>query len=187
MPYPSQVNAESILEKAIDMLEADGLDNLSLGKLAAALGVKAPSLYRYYKSKADLLRTINIVTTRQLNTAMRKGIAEAGDDPYEQIMGMARAYRHYATTYPVVYSLNYNNMQDDLRPDDDEIESLSHPLEKVMARIVGEENALTALRGAWAMLHGFAMLENSQQFRRGGSLDEAFETAIRTYIAGLGT
>ena len=39
MPYPSQTNADSIVAAACEIIERDGVEALSLGKLAAALGV----------------------------------------------------------------------------------------------------------------------------------------------------
>jgi len=51
--------------------------------------------------------------------------------------------------------------------------------------LVGEEAALPALRGGWALVHGFVMLEISGQFRRGGDLDAAFAHAVAAYIRGL--
>ncbi|MCA9902121.1 MAG: helix-turn-helix transcriptional regulator, partial [Anaerolineales bacterium] len=60
MPYPSQVNRETIVAQAWQLIEAEGADNLSLSKLAEQLGIKAPSLYRHVGSKAGLLQAINL-------------------------------------------------------------------------------------------------------------------------------
>jgi TetR/AcrR family tetracycline transcriptional repressor len=44
-----------ILDAALDLVDTQGLDALSMRKLAAQLGVEAMSLYNHVQSKADLL------------------------------------------------------------------------------------------------------------------------------------
>src|SRR5438552_1175130 len=95
-PYPAQVDREMIVSQARDMIETDGLGELSLGKLAAALGIKAPSLYKHVASKAELLRAVNTVTAGQLVDAMRTAATNAGDDPLQRLVEIAKAYRQFA-------------------------------------------------------------------------------------------
>ncbi|MBK8024180.1 MAG: helix-turn-helix transcriptional regulator [Chloroflexi bacterium] len=66
MPYPAQIDAEAVVGRARDMIEAEGYEAVSLSRLAAAFGVKAPSLYRLFASKAELIRAVNEQTYREL-------------------------------------------------------------------------------------------------------------------------
>lgn len=183
MPYPSQITAEAVLLKAREMIEQDGVDGLSLHRLAAALGVKAPSLYRYYPSKIDLLRVVNQQTTRELVAAMRRA-AESSSKPKGRVRAMMSAYRAYAHAHPALYGLAFTNTVTDLRADPAEAEQLALPLQEAIAAVSGKSRALAALRGAWALAHGFVMLELSGQFRQKGDLDAAFAEAVEAYIAG---
>lgn len=49
------LDRERIEAAALELIERDGLDELSMRKLGAALGVEAMSLYHHYPSKAHLL------------------------------------------------------------------------------------------------------------------------------------
>jgi len=49
------INQRMIVEEAVALLNEGGLDNLSLRKLADRLNVSAPSIYRHFGDKADLL------------------------------------------------------------------------------------------------------------------------------------
>ena len=49
---------ESVIEAARRSIVADGLEAVSLRKLAASLGVTAPALYAYVDDKRDLLRAV---------------------------------------------------------------------------------------------------------------------------------
>lgn len=184
MPYPTQVTYDSVVEKARAMIEAEGVEHLSLHKLAAALGVKAPSLYRYFDSKSALLRAVNTVTSQQLVEALRAAAAVAPAEPAARWLAIAQAYWMFAHQYPATYGLAFTNTLTELRPDENASETLALPLQALMAQVVGESESLPALRGAWALIHGFVMLELSGQFRRGGDLDAAFEKSVQAYIAG---
>lgn len=50
-----ELTTERIVEAAIELADADGLEAVSMGKLAASLGVAPMSLYRYVTGKDDLL------------------------------------------------------------------------------------------------------------------------------------
>lgn len=182
MPYPAQISRDSIVEKARDMVEAEGADRLSLHKLAAALGVKAPSLYRYFAGKTDLLRAVNLQTVQRMVEAMKQ--ASGTGDAHARLLAMAHACRDFGHRYPMTYRLAFTHTNPALRPDDSLAEALALPLQQVMAEISGEEHSLAALRGAWALIHGFIMFELNGQFRRGGDLEAAFTQSVEAYLAG---
>src|SRR5215207_9448241 len=112
MPYPAQVNRDQIIEQARSLIEANGLERLTLQHLAVALGVQAPSLYRYVGSKNELLRLVNEITSRRLVEAVTNSV-EPGADPAARVMDMARAYRAFAHQFPATYTLAYATTQRD--------------------------------------------------------------------------
>ena len=58
MPRPALVNRAEIAAKALSIIDEEGLDALSMRRLAEALGVRAASLYRHVATKDDLLHTV---------------------------------------------------------------------------------------------------------------------------------
>lgn len=183
MPYPTQINPELILKKARELVEAEGADQLSLHELAATLGVKTPSLYRYFPSKTHLLRALNLQTVRQITAAMPETIADGGDARM-QLMNMSRAWRAFAHANPMAYALAFTHPNPELRPEEKLLEALVMPIQQVMASISSEEGSLAALRGLWALIHGFMVLELGGQFRRGGDLEAAFVQSVEAYLNG---
>lgn len=166
------------------MIEAEGVAALSLAKLAGAFGIKAPSLYRHVGNKTGLLRAVNLLTTQMLFTAMHKAEAGAPTDPTQRLLAILQAYRQFAHDNPNSYQLAMTNQDDELRPDENVLVQMVLPIQDIMIEISGEDNALTALRGALALVHGFAMLELNRQLRRGGDLDTAFTQSVKAYLAG---
>ena len=57
---PVALDKQRIVTEAVALLDADGLDGLTLRKLAARLGVQQPSLYWYLPNKAALLTAIAV-------------------------------------------------------------------------------------------------------------------------------
>lgn len=185
MPYPSQVSREEIIAQAWQLIETDGADNLSLSKLAEALGIKAPSLYRHIGNKASLLQAVNLYTTEQLIEALQQAAVQtSGDNANEQVSALLHAYRNFAHAHPNSYMLVFTNKDDSLRPDENLLEQMVLPIQALMTAVSGPEDSLAALRGAMALVHGFVMLELHGQLRRGGDLSAAFAAAIQAYLRG---
>ncbi len=184
MPFPAKVSREALVEAARRTLESDGLDALSLNKLAAEFNIKSASLYNHFENKSALLRAINTQTNRELAAAMQNAVQGSTGSTFEKLELLAHAYRDYGRTHPVTYGLLFSSTHPDLLPDTKESENLALPFQTILANITGEDHSLAALRGLWALIHGFVMLELAGQFRRGGSLDAVFTSTIRAYLKG---
>jgi AcrR family transcriptional regulator len=183
-PYPAQTDLETIVTTAAALIEAEGAEPLSLHRLAAALGVKAPSLYRYVPNKAALLRAVNERTSAALVEAVRVAGEGARDDPAARILAMARAYRAFAQAHPAAYGLAFAPQDPAARPDPALLEQMVLPLQALVAAVSGEADSLTALRGLWALLHGYVLLELADQMQRGGDLAATFTRVVEAYVQG---
>lgn len=184
MPYPAQTNPETIIQTARLLIEQQGVEQLSLAQLAAALGIKAPSLYRHIPSKTALLQAVNTLTFQKLFEHYETALAAGSSDPTAQLLTILRVHRVFAQANPQTYMLAFTTIIPEQRADATMLEQLVLPIQAIMAQVSGSEQSLPALRGALALVHGFVMLELNDQFKRGGSLDEAFEASIGAYLRG---
>ncbi|MCH1883899.1 TetR/AcrR family transcriptional regulator [Agrococcus sp. ARC_14] len=75
-----ELSTERIVEAAIELADADGLDAVSMGKVAASLGAAPMSLYRYVTGKDDLLLlmfdTASEVTVPGIGSTWRERLRE---------------------------------------------------------------------------------------------------------------
>jgi AcrR family transcriptional regulator len=191
VPYPSQVDRDTIVAQAQQLIESEGLAALSLAKLAEMLGVKAPSLYRHIGHKVDLLRAVNLMTVEQLfatlhtaRTTVSTVNNSAAPDPQAQLLAIFQAFRHFAHSHPQRYTLLFSLQSEGERPDEDYLAGLAKSIQSIVAEISGDRYALVALRGALALAHGYVMLELNRQLRRGGDLDKTFDQVIIAYLTG---
>ncbi|MDR2477053.1 MAG: TetR family transcriptional regulator [Treponema sp.] len=53
-----EISREAVVHAAIDILNREGLERLTMRSLAGALGIKAPALYWHIKNKQDLIDQI---------------------------------------------------------------------------------------------------------------------------------
>ncbi|MDQ3404422.1 MAG: TetR family transcriptional regulator, partial [Actinomycetota bacterium] len=60
MPRPRTplLSRDRIRDHALTIVDENGLEGLSMRRLAADLGVRAPSLYSHYRTKDELLQDI---------------------------------------------------------------------------------------------------------------------------------
>lgn len=56
---------KKILDKALELFAAQGYDSVSVGEIARAVGIKAPSLYNHYPSKQAIFDAIVEATAKQ--------------------------------------------------------------------------------------------------------------------------
>ncbi|WP_157877982.1 TetR/AcrR family transcriptional regulator, partial [Streptomyces torulosus] len=111
---------QEILGAATRILEESGReDALSLRGVAREVGISAPSVYRHFKNKADLVTTVLDDTYHALAVAMSEAgesAAAAGAGPWERVRATVTAYRRFAIDKPRRYRLMFSLEYEPDRP-----------------------------------------------------------------------
>ena len=63
---------QKIIDKALELFAAQGYDAVSVGEIAEAVGIRAPSLYNHYPSKQAIFDAIVESTAKQYEADMGK-------------------------------------------------------------------------------------------------------------------
>ena len=180
MPYPAKTDPDQILETAIQILKRDGREALSMRKLAEALDLKAPSLYRHYADRNALEQAIAARGATQLHDALEqaiRGLRSANKVLHQS----ARTYCGFAKTHPELYDLIMTNFTP---ANITEGKNLWNFVLEIIARITGNPDDTSAAVALWSFLHGFVTLERSGLFGPSGPKN-ALEVGIEALIAGL--
>lgn len=178
------LNADAVVDAAERLADSDGLEALSLARVAAELCVRPPSLYAHVGGLGDLKRRLAIRGLRELAGLMQAAVAgRAGGDALRAAAG---AYRGYALEHPGVYA----SFQGAPAAGDVEWENAgASVVDVVLAVLRGYEldgdAAIHATRILRASLHGFASLEAGGGFAIPLDLDESFERLVDVVDAGL--
>lgn len=174
----------SVVEAALRLVDEEGLDQLSLGRLAERVGVRTPSLYHHVAGLPGLKQDLAIYSVRDLLDRILH--ATVGKSRAEAIVALADAYRSYAGEAPGRYALTQQ------APDAGNQEWLSIAKQVVdVVRAVlapyrlSEEDAVHAIRGLRSIVHGFISLEVTGGFGMPIDQDASFHWLITLFIAGL--
>ena len=109
---------EEILAAAWELAERDGIASLSLRDLASAVGMRAPSLYTYFPSKAAIYDEMFATGYRQLDAAMEAAEVNA-DDPIGSLAASFEAFLDFCSASVARYQLLFTRAIPDWEPSAD--------------------------------------------------------------------
>lgn len=177
---------EKVVAAAVRLANDSGsVDKVTLAELAANLQIRTPSLYNHIDGLGGLQHDLALYAGRDLLRRMRK--ASFGLTGRDALMTMASTYRRFAFDQPGLYTLTV------IAPDaqDEELTELAQEWLQTLLLIMASLNlhgqdALHAIRGFRALLHGFISLEALGGFKMALDRDQSFELLLNTYLDGLG-
>ncbi|AQA01796.1 TetR family transcriptional regulator [Mycobacterium sp. MS1601] len=155
----AKLSRDIIVNAALNFLDREGWDALTINALANHLGTKGPSLYNHVDSLEDLRRTVRMRVIGDiigmLNTVGEGRVRE------DAVLVMAGAYRSYAHHHPGRYSA-FTRMP--FGDDDPEYsaatkEAAGPVINVLMSYGLEGQDAYYAALEFWSALHGFVLLE----------------------------
>ena len=180
MPFPAKVDAETILQSSLQIIEAEGLEALSMRILAHNLGLAVSSLYRYYPDRASLETAIAAFGAGLLKAELEQAKRRGGDAVLERAL---RSYRKFARTRPVLYALLVQPRKLD-QAANQPFKELWNTLLSIVGTVTGDPDDTGAAVAVWSFVHGFITLEQSGQFGKSGPRG-GFDRGLRALAAGL--
>jgi AcrR family transcriptional regulator len=180
------LSAGRVVEVAAELADRDGLEAVTLTAVADAAEVRPPSLYAHVDGLDDLRRRLSARGAAELAAVMRD--AAVGRSREEALRHLAGAYRDYAHAHPGLYLA----AQRAPRAGDAAAEAAAGAAVEVIAAVLagwgfeGSE-AIHAIRGVRATLHGFVALEAAGAFGMPEDVDESFDRLVAMLVRGVAT
>jgi AcrR family transcriptional regulator len=179
------LSSDAVVDAAAALADAEGLEALTLARLAQTLGVRSPSLYVHVDGLEDLRRRLAIRGSRELADALRD--AAVGRSRGEALHAIAAAYRQYARGHSGAYAA----AQRAPAPGDEPAAAAAGAVvDVVLAVLAGYGlrgvDAIHATRAVRAALHGFAGLEAIGGFGLKVDVEESFARLVDLIDRGLG-
>ncbi len=185
-PAPARTSRAAIIAAARDLLEDGGLEAVSMAGIAERVGVRAPSLYKHFGDRSELLAAVATAAALDLARTMARAVEQSAADPSAQLHALADAYRSFALATPRSAALLFAAVVPGATPSAESQAEAARPLLRVTESIVGPSKALEAARVLTAFVHGFTSMETAGAFRFGGDVDAAYRFGITVLVAGLG-
>ncbi|HIC80163.1 MAG TPA: TetR/AcrR family transcriptional regulator [Kiloniellaceae bacterium] len=114
---------EACIQEALAIIDAEGVEELSLRDVARRLGVSHQAPYKHFQSRDHILA--EIVARAFASFARYLNGQPQSEDPHADLMAMSSAYLRYAKEHPLQYRLMFGTPL----PDTEE-----HPHMMVQAR-----------------------------------------------------
>ncbi len=185
MAYPKLLSAAGILKTAMQLVEQDDAENLSLRAVAAALGVKAPSLYRYFPHKEALEAALAEEVLNAMRAELR--LASRSPDPETRFRATADAYLRFARQRFPLYALIVNNRLAGTHGSKAG-KAVWTLLLQAASGVSKQPDDTAAAVATWSFLHGYVTLEHSGAFGASGprgGLERGVEALLSSLRPGL--
>lgn len=173
-----------VVDTAAHLADAEGIDAVSLSRVARQLGVRQPALYRHVDGIEGLWAALAL-RARELLVA-RLTEAAIGRSREDAIRSVAAAWRRFVQDHPGLYTVT------------DRVPSTGDPeLAASVDRVVGvlalalsgyaldPGSTVHAARSLRSALHGFASLEKDEGHPEPYALDDSFEHLVTLLVAGV--
>jgi AcrR family transcriptional regulator len=187
MPLRAGLDRARVVQAAAALVNTEGLEALSLSRLARQLGVQTSSLYNHVEGLPGLQRELALLNTRALGDQLAG--AAIGKSGREAVLAMTQAFRTYIQNNPGLYqaglraSANRQPVDTVLGAADGRVVEIC--LAALTSFSLSGEDALHAVRGLRSLVHGFTTLEIAGGFGLPLDLDESFHRLVEMFILGL--
>ena len=177
---------ERISQAAQEIFLEEGLEGVSMRKVAKLAGVSAPAIYRHYENKEDLLREIIDEGLRLLETYLEPALDEP--TPLERLNRLADRFLDFAIEQPKYFEFAFmipSRSISDVRTELAEKNwvTFNLALEQVGAcmetGIFKKDDPLGAAITIWAGVYGLVTLHRMHRF---GPDDQLFRQIYRASV-----
>ncbi len=140
-----------VVELATSVLEREGADALTMRRLAAGLGIQAPSLYKHVTGRAELELLMVELALVELGDACHAAVSDPGGGS-GPVASLLQTYRRYGLDHPELYRIATGRgfPRAGLTP------GLEDWAGEPFYRATGDPAVAQAL---WAFAHGLVILE----------------------------
>jgi TetR/AcrR family transcriptional regulator, tetracycline repressor protein len=173
-----RLTRERIVEAALRVMDAEGLEAVSMRRVAREVGVEAMSLYHHVRDKDDLLGGMCSLVMQEFD------IPEHDDRPWDQrARSGAQEWRAVLKSHPNVIALFAERTKP--MTDVDALRPMEYALSLIMETGLDERQAVQVFNVLGGYIMGFVMMETGRMFTAGALDAEApnVELTTRTFPA----
>ncbi|QTJ64634.1 TetR/AcrR family transcriptional regulator [Rhodococcus sp. ZPP] len=191
-PYHHGSLRQVLLARAESTLEQDGVDGISLRRLAREAGVSHAAPSKHFRDRQALLDALAESGFVRLTAALERAVEEADPHARARFGALAGAYVSFALAHRELLALMYGNKHaPGAAP---QVVAAGHAAMDLTVRIVTEAQAAGDIGGgdgsrialvAFATFHGIATLAAGGMLD-GAPVDEVVTAASDTFWRGLG-
>ena len=152
-----------LLEAAVTLISQDGLENLSLRRLAAQCGVSHNAIYRHFDSKESLIDACRAYVMEELTRTLELSLSGLDESLPQTMEQLGTAYLDFYMRNPTYFSAYFRNASQRLTISMQPIEDNYPPFSifRRVAAAIAEKQSLTEEDTRWRLLRYWAMLNGT--------------------------
>jgi AcrR family transcriptional regulator len=187
MPRKARLDRAQVVSAAAQLVNTEGMEALSINRLAERLGVQPPSLYNHIQGLPGLYRDLALLSHRSLRERLANAVI--GKSGPQALAAVAEAYRAFIKESPGLYAVSLRAARNRAQPNP-ELEQAEERVVQVVLAVVDSfglegDDAIHAVRGLRSLVHGFATLEMAGGFGLPLDCDESFRRLVELLLRGL--
>lgn len=166
---------QALLDSSLAILRSEGIEALSLRRLAEHTGVSRGAPYHHFRDKQALLASIGELGFAELDKLLQAVVEDEQRPLHERLHQAVLGYLDFATRQPALYALmfgrtlwqdsNHEGTAEFQRCAKDCFRQYVHLFEQLdRAHPLGDLNHLRQAQLLWATLHGLAKLSSDGIF-----------------------
>src|SRR5262245_43473038 len=101
-PTKPLISKDACAKAALEIIDAEGLDALSLERLAKMIGVRAPSLYHHFADKAEILHSVARLVTLEVTVPPEPSTENWKEWLVDMCVGFRRAIVAHPNAAPLL-------------------------------------------------------------------------------------
>lgn len=185
MPRKSQFSKEIILQSALEIVDENGINELSINALARKLKIQPPSLYNHLKNLEDLHMQVSVAVHIEITEWIKNAVKRKKSKI--AAMAMVESWRDYALTFPGRYkvytSFQAQDSEEWLKVNIEQRDLITEILQN--AYTVSDADIRSAARAIRSFIHGFVMFELGGGWTKIIDIDKSFRKSVELIMKGL--
>jgi AcrR family transcriptional regulator len=178
------LDTTQVVDAAARIADRDGIEAVTLTRVADDLGVRQPALYRHVNGYDDLIRGLGLRGREILGTALAE--AAIGVSGEGALRAVGRAWRAVVAEHPGLYAATDRFPCAGDRELEDAVERIVAVIARSLAGFDLDGTArVHAARSLRSAFHGFAHLESGDGHPHTDNLDDSFEELLSLLTAGV--
>lgn len=179
-----RLNRARVVDMAAALADAEGIEAVSLQRIANDAGVKQPALYRHVTGIEELMKLLALRAREMLARALQD--AQHGLTRTESVTAVAHTWRTFVQQHPGLYSATDRvpstgdaDIENSLS---NVVSALAHALDGYSLNSSQQAHCARSLRSS---LHGFCVLEKDNGHPEPYALDEGLSNLVNLFCRGV--
>jgi AcrR family transcriptional regulator len=196
-PYHHGNLKEAAVKAALEMIEKEGIETITLRELSHRIGASRTAIYRHFENKEALIQAVILAGFERFDAHFVEIFSRQDADVLTRFTMMGRAYLAFAVGNPQLYRLLFGEKVHREREEVCDLEDAQkatgfHALVQLIEAgqhegVFKAGDAFLQAATVWSMIHGLSSLILDGHIAISDNVDAIFDAGIDVLLKGLGT